>query len=75
MGGCRFRVGQTYMGYSKLTGGNMSIIITKKTPQYVYYETDTGITGKAMVKLMNGDEAILIEKANKLIVNSANIWS
>ena len=53
----------------------MSIIITKKTPQYVYYETDTGITGKAMVKLMNGDEAILIEKANKLIVNSANIWS
>lgn len=72
---CRFIVGQTYMGRCKRTSQNMSIIITKKTPQYVFYETDTGLTGRAILKYMNGNEDILIKKADDLIVSSADKWS
>lgn len=71
---CRFIVGQTYMGSNKASQ-NISIIITKKTPQYVYYKTDTGIVGKAMIKHMGGHEAILIKKVNNLIVVSTDKWN
>lgn len=73
--GCKFITGQTYMGFCNKTRQNMSVIITKKTPQFVYYETDTGISGKTMVKYKNGHEAILIKKVNNLIVISTDKWS
>ena len=72
---CRFVVGQTYMGRCKKTSQNMSIIVTKKTPQYIFYETDTGLTGRAILKYMGGHEAILIKKADNLIVSSTDKWS
>lgn len=72
---CRFVTGHTYMGRCEKTLQNMSILVTKKTPQYIFYQTDTGLTGRAIVKYMGGHEAILIKKANNLVVSSANKWS
>jgi len=73
--GCKFIVGHTYMGRCEKTLKDISIIITKRTPQFVFYETDTGIAGRAMVKLMGKNEAIMIDKVDKLFVNSAHKWS
>ena len=70
--GCRFIIGQKYMGVCNKTRQNISIIITKKTTQFVYYETNTGIIGKAMIKHMGGHEAILIKKVGNLLVVSTD---
>lgn len=69
---CKFVVGQTYIGRCDKICQNISIIITKRTQQYVFYKTNTGITGKTLIKFMGGNEAILIKKANNLYVNSAD---
>lgn len=72
---CRFAVGHTYMGVSKRTGNKMAVLITKKTHQSVFYETDTGITGRTAVKYSGGHEAIIIKKVDDLIVISTDKWS
>ena len=52
MDACRFRSGQKYIGYSTKARKYVSIMVIKKTPQYIFYESDTGISGKALVRHM-----------------------
>lgn len=64
-------VGRTYRNVKE----TKCVKITKRTPQFIYYEVDNGTTGRCKVGTDYNGEYFMITKENSLYVSAANRFS
>lgn len=49
--------------------------VTKRTPQFIYYEVDNGTTGRCKVNTDYNGEYFIITKENRLYVSAINFMN
>ena len=64
---------RVYMGKDKY-GNCKTVLVLRKTPEYVYYKLDTGEEGRSKLYTDAYGECIKIRKFNDLYVSASNIY-
>ena len=67
----RLYVGRTYRNVKE----TKCVRVTRRTPQFIYYEVDNGTTGRCKVNTDYNGEYFIIAKENSLYVSAANFMN